>query len=82
MAAMTGLLVELVHEFQVSTWPINTFSNDVPFNAVFTCVMYSTRVAGPAPTPVGSFSMPVTETRYRSSLPTESPTTRSVKSVP
>jgi hypothetical protein len=37
--------------------------------------------AGPAPTPE-SFSMPVGETRYRSSLPTDSPTTRSVKAVP
>jgi hypothetical protein len=53
----------------------------VPARAVLTCPMYLMISAGLAPTPE-SFSIPVGEIRYRSSLPTDSPTTRSVKDVP
>jgi len=82
IASITALFEEFVHEFHVSTWPIGTLAKAVPLIAVLTCVIYLTRVSGSAPTPVGSLIRPVTETRYRSSLPTDRPTTRSVKSVP
>jgi hypothetical protein len=62
IASITALFDEFVHEFQVSTWPIETSANGVPFSAVLTCPIYLTIVAGSAPTPE-RFSIPVGETR-------------------
>ena len=80
-ALMTAAFVPFVQTSNVSTCVIFAALRAVPARACLSWLIKLTITSGPAPTP-DMFEIPVTEIRYRSSDPTEIPTTLLVNAVP
>src|SRR3569833_66032 len=80
-ASRTGLLVAFGQTSLVSTWLRGTEAIGVLAKAFRKVLMKLTMASGWLPTPA-LFATPVAELRYRSSLPMETPMTRSVKDLP